>query len=324
MRHRYNEIVIMSDSTPGLDFHETTGDKMWDMEGQIGQSTGAATLDVEKNEETHTFSKFPDSAVDIEEEDATDTSELIKQKKNPVWSFAYYQEFFDVDTSTVLYRIKGSMIPLPGKSFSHTYIGGKPDIFGPFWICATLVLSISVCGNLTTLFSHWADNGYSYKPEFELLPIAAIIIYSYTFLVPLLVKAFFWWRNSSTMLSVSQMICTYGYSLFVFIPASILFIVPYDVFDWIIVAAAICLSGTVILITLWPALRDDNKNFGIIVLIIIFLLHAGMAISLRLYFFSSMDQVPADRAANATTEIVKQVSTKSVIPNPPISRQPGE
>uniref|UniRef100_H2Z156 Protein YIPF n=1 Tax=Ciona savignyi TaxID=51511 RepID=H2Z156_CIOSA len=246
-----------------------------------GQSSGAATLNLEDEGNTHTFTEFPTSAADADD-DADDTSNLINENKNPIWTFAYYQELFNVNTNTVLDRIKGSMIPSPKQTFTRRYIGGRPDMYGPFWICATLVLAIGVCGNLTTLLSHVSDESYHYTPQFERLSIAAILVYSYTFLIPLLIKGVLWWRKTSTGHSVTDIICTYGYSLFIFIPVCILLLVPSNIFDWIALSIAIVLSGSCIAVSLWPALRDDSRQVAILFTAIILVLHTALGVSFRL------------------------------------------
>ena len=236
----------------------------------------AATINIDESD--------ADSATN---EDDSDTTSLINQKpKHAVWSFAYYQEFFDVDTATVINRIKSSLIPIPSSGFTRQYVKGKPDIYGPFWICATLVLCVGIFGNLSTLFSNLNNKNYRYKPQFELLPIAALIIYCYTFVLPLLIKGLFWWKNGTVNLAVSQIICLYGYSLFVFIPASVLFIVPYALFNWIVVAAAVCVSGSGIMLSLWPAFDIVNRKIASVIMLSLFAVHVATMVTLRLYFFS--------------------------------------
>ena len=64
--------------------------------------------------------------------------------------FEFYQQFFDVDTTAVKDRVLYSMVPLPGKSFLQHHIRPKPDLYGPFWVCVTLVFSIAISGNMAT------------------------------------------------------------------------------------------------------------------------------------------------------------------------------
>ncbi|KAJ8306236.1 hypothetical protein KUTeg_016781 [Tegillarca granosa] len=80
--------------------------------------------------QTHTFTKFPPTAEDEDEE--TDKSELLKEDKKSTsfWTFEYYQQFFDVETRQVLYRIGGSMLPLPRSNYLKSHIRPNPDLYG--------------------------------------------------------------------------------------------------------------------------------------------------------------------------------------------------
>nr|CAB3267824.1 protein YIPF1 [Phallusia mammillata] len=306
----------MSDPVQDFGFQTSPNEKeLWEPTAQSGV-TDAATLNVENDEgDMHTFTQFPDSAIDDENAETSDTSGLIDKKENPIWSFAFYQKLFDVDTNIVLNRIMGSMIPLPSKSFKSAYIGGRPDLYGPFWICATLVLVVGVCGNLTTLLTHYSDEKYHYTPQFERLSVAAIIVYSYTFVWPLLVRAILWWRKTASGFSVADIMCIYGYSIFIFIPVSFLLLIPVPWLDWLLTALAISVSGAVLLLSLWPAFRDDSRQIAVVVLLVLFACHAAMAVGLQLYFFTPLS---ISYAPNATESAPSKLNLdhSTSLPNP--------
>lgn len=65
----------------------------------------------------------------------------------------FYQQFFDVDTDDVIKRLLWSVTPRPGGStenFFKNKIRGKPDLYGPFWICVTLIFSVAISGNVAS------------------------------------------------------------------------------------------------------------------------------------------------------------------------------
>uniref|UniRef100_A0A8B7UDV9 Protein YIPF1-like n=1 Tax=Castor canadensis TaxID=51338 RepID=A0A8B7UDV9_CASCN len=64
--------------------------------------------------------------------DYSDKTELLagQKKSSPFWTFEYYQTFFDVDTYQVFDRIKGSLLPIPGRNFVRLYIRSNPDLYG--------------------------------------------------------------------------------------------------------------------------------------------------------------------------------------------------
>uniref|UniRef100_A0A8C5KB11 Protein YIPF n=1 Tax=Jaculus jaculus TaxID=51337 RepID=A0A8C5KB11_JACJA len=129
----------------------------------------------------------------------SDKTELLagQKKSSPFWTFEYYQTFFDVDT------------------------------YQPFWICATLVFAIAISGNLSNFLIHLGEKTYHYVPEFRKVSIAATIIYAYAWLVPLALWGFLAWRNSKVMSIVSysflEIVCVYGYALFIYIPTAAYF-----------------------------------------------------------------------------------------------------
>ncbi|GAA6103368.1 protein YIPF2 [Tachysurus ichikawai] len=233
---------------------------------------------------------------DEEEEHQQESSGLLRGEKqtSSFWTFEYYQSFFDVDTVQVLDRIKGSLLPLPGRNFIKHHIRSSPDLYGPFWICATLVFSVAISGNLSTFLSQMGDPQYHYRPQFHKVTIAAVTVFLYAWLVPLAVWGFMTWRQSTarqmSAYSFLETVCVYGYSLFIYIPTSILWIIPFGWLQWLLILIAMLVSGAVLVITFWPAVRDDTKMTAFSVMAAIVLLHALLAIGCKLYFFEAAAQ----------------------------------
>ncbi|XP_064293327.1 protein YIPF2 isoform X3 [Phalacrocorax carbo] len=173
-----------------------------------------------------------DAAVDVDPEegkpgDDTDTTELLAGQRRPhgFWTFEYYQAFFDVDTQQVLERIKGSVTPLPGKNFVRHHLRNNPDLYGPFWICATLALALAISGNLSHLTEKRAAPAYRYSPQFHNVTIAATLVYCYAWLVPLGLWGLLRWRQShgAGAFTFLQTVCVYGYSLSAYVPTALYF-----------------------------------------------------------------------------------------------------
>ncbi|XP_061694364.1 protein YIPF1 [Syngnathoides biaculeatus] len=227
-----------------------------------------------------------------------DKAELLsgEKKSTPFWTFEYYQQFFDVDTSHVRERIIGSVLPWPGKNFIHVYLRRNPDLYGPFWICTTLVFAIAISGNISTFLVNLGKANYRYTPEFGKVTIAATAIFSYAWLVPLALWAFLLWRNNKIMNLVSysfmEVVCVYGYSLSIYIPAVVLWIIPFEWLQWLTVLVALCLSGSVLVITFWPAVRDDQPKIIAAVMLAIVLLNVLLAVGCKAYFFSKPETMP--------------------------------
>ncbi|XP_029441530.1 protein YIPF2 isoform X2 [Rhinatrema bivittatum] len=235
---------------------------------------------------------------------------LGRQKQQPgFWTFEYYQTFFDIDTVQVLDRIKGSLLPLPGKNFVRHHLRNKPDLYGPFWICATLVFTLAFSSNLYSLLANKAPARFHYSPHFGKVTVAAVAIFSYAWLVPLGLWAFLQWRkgvnmavNSYTLL---ETLCVYGYSLFVYIPMACLSALPYDWLSWVLIVLAMLLSGSVLVLTFWPNIREDTKLAAVVTVICIFVAHALLAVSCKLYFF--VPSIPGDDGTPHTTAAARTV-----------------
>ncbi|CAI5640180.1 protein YIPF1 [Oreochromis niloticus] len=231
-----------------------------------------------------------------------DQAELLSgQKKSPsFWSFEYYQRFFDIETHHVKERIIGSMMPWPRKNFINVYLRRNPDLYGPFWICTTLVFATAISGNISSFLAHKGKRDYKYTPEFRKVTIAATIIFSYAWLVPLAVWGFLLWRNNKMVNLVSyafmEIVCVYGYSLSIYIPAVVLWILPFNWLSWCTIVVALCLSGSVLVLTFWPAVRDDHPRVMIAFLSVIVLLNILLAVGCKTYFFT----IPGNKTVTPT------------------------
>jgi len=287
---------------------------MWndnEVSGNMGTSSGginnksdAATIDIEDpgtaGGNMHTFSNFPDSAVDADD----DSTNLIPEKRHGMWSFAFYQQLFDVDTSTVTSRIKESVMPFPSRHTDSVYIGGKPDLYGPVWISATLVLIIGVCSNINFVFDNlWKSDKWRYTPQFEQLYVAGIIVYSYVFAVPLLLYTWTCWKNNNqTDLSATHLISSYGYSIASFIPLTLLLVIRIEAINWIAMIIMMGVTGSVLVMKLWPKFQSFHKTIAYALSAFIFLLHVAVTVLIKLSFFSHTAVItPTPSSATNTT-----------------------
>jgi hypothetical protein len=265
---------------------------------------GAAELDV-KSSHTLTFNHSPDTP-------GSDTegpeSELLGggEGKQSVsfWAFEYYQQLFDVDTDRVVERIVWSMIPRPGVSYLQHYIKPKPDLYGPFWICVTLVFTIAISGNLANYLQTAATRRYHWRYDFHAVTFAATAIFSYAWLVPIALWGILkWCGGQEARLSFLEILCVYGYSLAIYVPVSILWVIQIEWLQWLLVAVGAALSGSVLLMTAWPAVQGDKRC---IILAVILGLHILLAAGFMLYFF----HVPPMTDISATS-ILPEVSSST-------------
>ncbi|XP_017287690.1 protein YIPF2 [Kryptolebias marmoratus] len=258
----------------------------------LSADPGASTLSMSANSPIVTVGAAAareDVKLDVSEDE--ESSQLLEEQKpsGSFWTFEFYQSFFNVDTLQVLERVKGSVMPLPGRNFIKHYLRSNPDLYGPFWICMTLVFSVAISGNVSTFLHEMVNSSYHYKPQFHRVTIAAVAIFLYAWLVPVGLWAFLTWRQGAERLirgyTFLETVCIYGYSLSIFIPTSILWILPFEWLQWTLIVVAMMISGSVLILTFWPVVRDDSKVMAVGTVMTIIVLHALLAIGCKLYFF---------------------------------------
>ncbi|GAM23762.1 hypothetical protein SAMD00019534_069370 [Acytostelium subglobosum LB1] len=192
----------------------------------------------------------------------------------------YYRFLFNVDTVEVGHRLVRSMMPFKFSFFHH--IRENPDLYGPWWTTITLIFVISVTANLN---EYIGSNHSSWEVDFKKLVYSTIAILGYAFAIPLILWALFKWMK--LQLRLLDMVCIYGYALFIFIPASVLCVVPIGIFQWVIVGLCTLVSGAFLVTNIFTPLKEDFTKRGLIICAGIAALHLGLGLLLKLYFFAN-------------------------------------
>ncbi|XP_030852730.1 protein YIPF1 [Strongylocentrotus purpuratus] len=232
-----------------------------------------------KPAQVHTFH-------DDDMDDEGDTELLSGQKKQPsLWTFEYYQQFFDVDTSQVGRRLLGSFIPHPTKSFLDSHIRPSPDLYGPLWVCITLVFTIAISGDMADYIANMHSSSYVWHAHFSNVTIAAVVIFAYAWIIPSCLYGFLHHRGNLGGYTFLELVCLYGYSLTIYIPISMLWMIDVNWLRWVLVLIGLVLSSAVLLLALWPSVKNDEKKFAAVALFLVFAFHAGLAIGFKMYFF---------------------------------------
>ncbi|KAJ8964023.1 hypothetical protein NQ314_005163 [Rhamnusium bicolor] len=234
------------------------------------------------------------------------------------WSIEYYQKFFDVDTRDVMERIIASVTPKWDNSLKH-HLRTKPDLYGPFWISVTLIFTIAISGNIANYLQN-ADTQYHWKYDFHLVSYAATTICLYVTLIPFTLWGLLKWSSQVNDVEgleenitpgAIELICIYGYSLFIYIPVSILWSIQINLLQWILVLVGAFISGSVLILTLMPALRLSKRK--LLLTIGIISCHLLLAAGFMLYFFHVPNSTVIHPANNSITESPnKTQSVKSI------------
>ncbi|XP_011167194.2 protein YIPF1 [Solenopsis invicta] len=232
------------------------------------------------------------------------------------WTVEYYQKFFNVNTNDVLERLKRSMIPHGSDNYLITHIRPNPDLYGPFWVCVTLVFAIAISENVANYLQTANTTKHHWRYDFHIVSYAATFIFLYAWLLPLALWGAFKWTNSSrnteeeliesyAVPGLLELLCLYGYSLSIYIPVAFLWVIQISWLQWSLVILVTFLSGGVLLRSLLPVIAGKHK---IIYIAIILGMHLLLAAGFMLYFF----HVPS-KTVSAVTELVASSTHSSVL-----------
>nr|CAG4650447.1 EOG090X0CJ3 [Sida crystallina] len=268
---------------------------------------------------------------DVEQPSSGDPAAAETKTGPSFWSFGYYQRFFDVDTPQVKDRLIWSFIPRPSQDVLTSYIRPSPDLYGPFWICVTLVFCIAIMGNIADYLQS-GGGGKHWRYDFRKVSISASTIFSYALLLPTLLWLLLWWRKKQGELfnlGFMEIVCLYGYSLAIYIPVSVLWTIPLVWLQWALVIAAAALSGSVLVLALWAPLSSSRKGLAVAVLSAVLVCHVLLAAGLQLYFFryespSAVGPTNSTQLGNASQPLaaLSQVREQQAVDSAPAVTDP--
>ncbi|ODH50141.1 hypothetical protein GX48_03697 [Paracoccidioides brasiliensis] len=238
-----------------------------------------------------------------------DTSPGGTPSKHRFWTLTYYSQFFDVDTSDVLHRCTATLYP---RTNFLDVLDGNPDLYGPFWIATTVVVVLFLTGTVSQYLARSGREHFEY--DFRLLSGAAGLIYGYTGIVPIaLWGALKWFRRSGGGVSGSgsgagagagagmgvgvgaeagtgadliECWALYGYANLVWIAVALVSWSPLTVLNWVLVGIGFGWTVFFMLRNLYPVLSATDVKTSKMLLIAVILLHAGLAIAIKILFFA--------------------------------------
>jgi hypothetical protein len=92
--------------------------------------------------------------------------------------------------------------------------------YGPFWIASTLIFLLGACGNFATyLDAVVGDTSGTWHYDFTKVTVAAVMVYVYVTVTPILLWAVFKWRDIP--IGLLENCALYGYSLLTYIPTAV-------------------------------------------------------------------------------------------------------
>lgn len=202
--------------------------------GPMGASTGSAA---------------PSNSTGSAAGNATPSSSGLFSRMCGWFSVEYYQPYFDVNTETVLERLKMAVSPHKPDMFATT-AEAPVDLYGAFWTSLTLIFLIGATSNLNSYFAH-SSSKEPWERDYNILSFASSMIIMYVVAVPFLLCGASLYTGLDPRPSLVKMIGIYGYVVVVFIPASVLCVIPSGVVQWIVVVVACLLSGVTLVRNLY-------------------------------------------------------------------------
>jgi len=207
----------------------------------------------------------------------------------------YYQPYFDVDTLTVLKRCYTTLIPTSSSNYLATHLN-PADLYGPFWTLTTLIFALFLSSSLAASISAYlSTEGSDYDYDFQLLSIAVTLVYAYGIGIPVLLWIALRYLGVGEW-SVVEAISLWGYAQFVWIPVSILCVIPVPIVRWVLVGIAFGLSGYFLTVNIYPILASAEAKATRLLIILLALLHFGLALTFKVLFFGYyvVDKIGAD------------------------------
>ncbi|EEQ30652.1 hypothetical protein McanMca71_000655 [Microsporum canis] len=197
-----------------------------------------------------------------------------------IWSIAYYNRYFDVDTSEVFRRCVATLYP---RSNFLDVLDGNPDLYGPFWIATTVVVILFLTGTVSQYLARRGDHHFEY--DFRLLSGAAGLIYGYTFVLPVALWGALRWFGSSSA-DLIECWALYGYANLIWIAVALVSWSPLTALNWALVGVGFGWTVFFLLRNLYPVLSATDMKTSKILLIVVIVLHAALAIAIKVLFFA--------------------------------------
>jgi len=281
----------MSDETELLDFSDN-GDLL-DISVPIKEPVMAKPFSADFQDYSHTgglgTSNFPGPDIKSDLPAFTQSTATVPVQNRVIntsatfYSIDYYRTFFNVSTAQILKRLSKAVVPLPGNPFyrEEDTENNKPDLYGPFWICTTVIISMAAAGNLGSYFTE--PQKQEWQTDFELMTMAASVFYFSISVAPFLLYLAL--SRVGLDKSLVEVVSIYGYSLTVYVPASIICIAPLEFVRWIVLVWCFLVSTWFIVKNLFPTDPDLRKRTAVLMIGVI-LYHAALAFITKVYFFS--------------------------------------
>ncbi|ORX89964.1 Yip1-domain-containing protein [Basidiobolus meristosporus CBS 931.73] len=172
---------------------------------------------------------------------------------------------------------------VPFKTNFLEVIGDNPDLYGPFWVATTVIFTMFITSSLAeSIAAYINDKPHAY--DFISLWFATVTIYLYVLFGSLLVwGATKYFGCQPALLEVANI---YGYGMTVWIPVSILSVIPSNILRWICTIVGFLISGYFLTKNLYHIILRSTAKTPRLLVIGILISHFIVACIFKVKFFS--------------------------------------
>ncbi|RLN79094.1 hypothetical protein BBJ28_00022233 [Nothophytophthora sp. Chile5] len=150
-------------------------------------------------------------------------------------------------------RLMRALVPFKKEPSFAELAMTSPDAYGPFWLSTTLIFCLASCSNMASFLDYTGDTSeWSY--DFSRLASAYTLVEIFLLGLPVLI-----WlvgKYFQVPMTLLFLVCLYGYSMLMFIPAAILCTIPIDAMDWVVLLLAMTWSLFFLLNNLWSVISE--------------------------------------------------------------------
>lgn len=123
-----------------------------------------------------------------------------------------------MDTADIQVRLSRALLPFKKEPRFAELALTAPDAYGPFWLSTTLVFCLASCSNAASFLDYTGDAS-EWAYDFSRLASALTLVE--VFLVGLPVLVWLVGKYLKIPMTLLFLMCLYGYSVAIFIPASV-------------------------------------------------------------------------------------------------------
>mmetsp|Transcript_15389 Transcript_15389/g.23057 ORF Transcript_15389/g.23057 Transcript_15389/m.23057 type:complete len:352 (+) Transcript_15389:75-1130(+) len=203
------------------------------------------------------------------------------------WHIGYYGYLFDVTTLDVLQRIFKSVVFFLGEDF-FDMIEKNPDLWGTFWIPTTLIFMMGATGNFATYLDYALsdDDDAEWQMSFWKVVAGGATVYGFVVVLSVVIWAVLKWRKHE--IGFLNNMCIIGYSLFLYIPFSVICVIPSSILRWILLPIGAVWIALFLAKSYWFKL-NHTKPDALTIIGIQAVCNIALMLGFRLYFFEYQD-----------------------------------